>query len=76
MGELSNEPIPESCIPQMDGLQIGHHRLSTSCGVIERPDHHYSDDIVFIATVAHPSAVLCSIFFIVVFVDWLALLFF
>ena len=30
-------PIPESHVPQTEGLQIGDHRLSTSCAVVERP---------------------------------------
>ena len=39
-------PIPDSDLPQMEGLQIGNRRLSTSCGVFERPDHHRCDDLV------------------------------
>ena len=32
---------------QTEGPQIGDHRWSTSCGVVERPDHHCGDDLVF-----------------------------
>ena len=32
--------------PQTEGSQIGDHRLSTACGVVERPDHHCGDDLV------------------------------
>ena len=45
MGELPNEPTPNPHVPQTEGLQIGDHRLSISCGVVGRPDHH-SDDLV------------------------------
>ena len=44
MGGLSNGPIPDHHVLQTEGLQIGDHRLSTSCGVVERPDHHWDDD--------------------------------
>ena len=37
MGGLTNEPIPDSHIPQTEGLQTGDHRCSTSSG----------DDLVF-----------------------------
>ena len=37
-------PLP--FVPQPEGSQIGDHRLRTSCGVVERPDHHYGDDCV------------------------------
>ena len=37
MGGLSNGAIPDSHEPQTEELQIGDHRLSTSCGVVERP---------------------------------------
>ena len=47
MGEPSNEPIPDYHEPQTEGLQIGDRRLSTSCGVVERLDHHCGDDLVF-----------------------------
>ena len=33
-------------VPQTEGLQIGDHRTRTSCGVVERPDHHCGDDLV------------------------------
>ena len=46
MGELSNGPIPDPHAPQTEGLQIGDPRLSISCAVVERLDHHYGDDIV------------------------------
>ena len=32
--------------PKTEGLQIGDHRLNTSCGVVEWPDHHRGDDLV------------------------------
>ena len=31
---------------QTEGLQIGDHRLSITCGVVERLDHHCGDDLV------------------------------
>ena len=43
---LSNEPIPEPTRTPNRGSQIGDHRLSTSCGVVERPDQHCGDDLV------------------------------
>ena len=46
MGELPNAPIHDTHVPQTDGLQIGDHRLSISCVVVERPDHHCGDDLV------------------------------
>ena len=46
MGRLSNEPIPDSHVPETEGLQIGGHILSISCGVVERPDHHCGYDLV------------------------------
>ena len=46
MGGLPNEHIPVPCVPQTEGQQIGYHTLSTSCGVIELPDHHCIDDPV------------------------------
>ena len=33
-------------IPQTEWSQIGEHRLSTSCVIIERPDRHCGDDLV------------------------------
>ena len=47
MGGLPNAPIPGRRVPQTEGLQIGDHRLSTSCLVVERSDHHCGDDLVF-----------------------------
>ena len=44
MGGLSNEPIPDLYLPQTEGTQIGDYRFNTSCGVVERPDHHCGDD--------------------------------
>ena len=32
-------------IPQTERSQIGDHRLNTSCGVVERPDHHCGDNL-------------------------------
>ena len=34
---------------QTEGLQIGNLRLIISCAVVERPDHHCGDDIVFVS---------------------------
>ena len=38
MGELQNESIPDPHVPQTEVSQIGHHRLSTRCAVVQR--HH------------------------------------
>ena len=46
MSEEPNAPIPDPHVPQTDGLQIGDHRLNTSCGVVERPAYHCGDDLV------------------------------
>ena len=54
MGALSNGLIPDSHapkpgsrkVPLWNCSQIANHRLSTSCGVVERPDHHCVDDLV------------------------------
>ena len=56
MGGLSNGPIPYphaplthtggSKSPPLNFSQIGDCRLSTLCGVVERPDHHCDDDLV------------------------------
>ena len=48
MGGLSNEPIRDPHVPQTEELQIGDHRLSTSCGVVEWSDHHCGDDLASI----------------------------
>ena len=49
MGRISNGPIHEiDTDPQTHRSQISDHRLSTSCGVVERHDHHRDDDLVFI----------------------------
>ena len=47
MGGLSDEPILDPHVPQTEGLQISDHRLSTSCGVVKRADHHCGDDHVY-----------------------------
>ena len=47
MGELRNVPIADTHVPPTEGLQIGDRTLSTLCGVVERPDHHCVDDLVF-----------------------------
>ena len=41
--------IPDPHVRQTEGLQIGHHRLSISFGVVELPDHHCSVDLVQVA---------------------------
>ena len=46
VGELPNVPIPDPHLPQTEGLQIGHHSLSISCAIVERPDHLCGDDLV------------------------------
>ena len=46
MGGLPDELIPDSHVPLTEGSQIGDHRLSTSCEVVERPDHHCGDYLV------------------------------
>ena len=46
MGGLSNGSIPDLHASQTEGSQIGDHRLSISCGVVERPDHRCGDDLV------------------------------
>ena len=38
--------MPDSHQPEPRGSQIGDYRLSTSCGIVERPDHHCADDLV------------------------------
>ena len=47
MGELPNAPNPDLHVPQIEGLHIGDHRLSILCVVVERPDHHCGDDLVY-----------------------------
>ena len=39
---------------QTEGLQIGDHRLSTSCWVVQRPDHHCGDDLVSLTVLHSP----------------------
>ena len=41
-------PPPDPHVPQTEGLLIGDHRLSTSCGVVEWPDHYCGDDLVLV----------------------------
>ena len=45
MGGLANGSS-RSHVPQAEGSHIGDNRLSTSCGVVQRPDHHSGDDLV------------------------------
>ena len=40
-------PTPDPHVPQTEGLQIGDHTMSTTCEVVERPDHHCGYDLVF-----------------------------
>ena len=47
MDGLPNERIPDRYVPQLEGSQYSDHRLSTSRGVVDRPDHHCGDDLVF-----------------------------
>ena len=44
-GRTIDYPTPH--VPQTEGSQIGDRRLSTSCGVVEWPDHHCGDDLVW-----------------------------
>ena len=39
-------PTRDRKVPLRNCSQIGNYRLSTSCGVVERPDHHCGDDLV------------------------------
>ena len=40
-------PIPRvRKVPLRNCSQIGDHKLNTSCGVVDRPDHHCGDDLV------------------------------
>ena len=48
MGELPNAQIQDPNVPQTERLQIGVHRLSISFAVVEWPDHHCGDDLVFL----------------------------
>ena len=51
MGGLPNELIADRNVatyPQTEGSQIDDHRLSMSCGVVERADHHCGDDLVML----------------------------
>ena len=45
MSELPSVLIPKPHVPQTEWLQVSDHRLSTSCGVVERPDHHCGDGL-------------------------------
>ena len=45
-GELLHEPIPDS---PREGSQIGDHRLSISCGIVEQPDQHCGDGLVLVS---------------------------
>ena len=56
MGRLPNELIPDPHVPQINGSQIFDRRLSTSCRVVERPDHHCGDDLVVSAAVFPPDS--------------------
>ena len=46
MGGLPNEVTPIPKYPQTEGSSIGEQRLSTSYGVVERPDHRCGDNLV------------------------------
>ena len=47
-----SELIPDPYLTQTKGSQIGNPRLSTSCGVVEWPDHHCGDDLVLLVIVS------------------------
>ena len=53
MNGLPNELIPDFHVPQTEESQIGDHRLSTSCVVVERPDHHCGDELVNLFPIRH-----------------------
>ena len=40
--------IHDPHVLKTEGFQIGDHRLSTWCGVVEWPDHHCGDDLVLL----------------------------
>ena len=44
--DCRTDPSPTPHVPQIEGSHIGDHILSTSCGVVERPDHHCGNDLV------------------------------
>ena len=46
MSGLPNELLPDPHVLQTEESLIGDHKLSTSRGVVERPDHHCGDDLV------------------------------
>ena len=50
MSEQTNALFPDPHELQIEGLQNGDHSLSTSCGVVERPDNHCGDDLVLMVT--------------------------
>ena len=39
-GRATDCANPDPHVPKTEGLQIGDDRLSISCVVVERPDHH------------------------------------
>ena len=45
-GRATECAYPRHHVHQTDGPQISDRRLSTSCGVVDRPDHHCGDDLV------------------------------
>ena len=59
MGGLSNAPIPDHHVPanppnrgvEKSPFEIAA-KLSTSCGVVERPDHHCGDDLLRLIQIA------------------------
>ena len=78
MGGLLDVPIPDSHVPQTEGLQIAKrgHRLSTSCGFVERPDNNCGEDLVtyvfvrFSCLVPDPTLVFGNIFTVIVELLW------
>ena len=52
MGGLPNDLIPIPTYPKQRARKsvTTVYRLSTSCWVVERPDHHCGDDLVFSTT--------------------------
>ena len=51
MGGLPNEPIPDFHVRQIEGSQ---------CGVVERPGHHFGDDLVSVCNECSVRMFACS----------------
>ena len=53
MDGLPNELMPDPHVLQSEWSQIGDHRLTTLCGVVEWLGHYRGDDLVEI----HPTVI-------------------